>query len=345
MVEPVRLLYIDDDIGLGRLVGRALAPQGIDVRHAETGDDALRILRAEAFDVLALDHNLVSETGLDVMARVRETGNDIPVIYITGSEDARVAVAALKAGAVDYVWKDVQGHYRELMGQATHSALAQQRLRREAEAAQQEIRDARDRAELLLGEVNHRVANSLALVASLARLQANTVQDEATRNALLEMQARIMAIAGVHRRLYTSSDVRVVEIDSYLQVLIQDLGSALSETGQSRTIALRIAPGVQMPTDKVVWLGVIVTELLTNAFKYAYGPQEGGEIRVLLERLSSGRLRLAVEDDGTGWSGEGVPQGSGLGTRVISAMASSLKSKLHYESIERGTRAVIEFEG
>jgi two-component sensor histidine kinase len=345
MVGSVRLLYVDDDAGLGRLVSRALASHGIDVRHAETGDDALHILQSEAFDVLALDHDLLSETGLDVMARVREAGSDIPVIYVTGSEDARVAVAALKAGAVDYVWKDVQGHYRELMGQAARSALAQQQLKREAEAAQQEMREARDRAELLLGEVNHRVANSLALVASLARLQANAVHDEGTRNALLEMQARIMAIAGVHRRLYTSSDVRTVALDSYLEVLVQDLRSALGETGQNRIVTLRAAPGVRMPTDKAVWLGVIVTELLTNAFKYAYEPQQSGEIRVLLDRLSPDRLRLAVEDDGTGWNGEGPPLGSGLGTRVISAMASSLRSKLHYEPVGNGTRAAIEFDG
>lgn len=194
----------------------------------------------------------------------------------------------------------------------------------------------RDRAELLLGEVNHRVANSLALVASLARLQANAVHDDATRDALLEMQTWIMAIAGVHRRLYTSSDVRVVELDSYLEVLVQDLGAALGEAGQSRAITLRTTPGVQMPTDKAVWLGVIVTELLTNAFKYAYSLHESGEIRVLLERLPAGKLRLAVEDDGTGWNGEGAPQGSGLGTRVINAMAGSLKSKLHYEPVRRG---------
>jgi two-component sensor histidine kinase len=198
---------------------------------------------------------------------------------------------------------------------------------------------------MLLGEVNHRVANSLALVASLTRLQANAVPEESTRKALFEMQARIMAIAGVHRHLYTSSDVRVVEISSYLQVLVQDLGAALNEGKDALAVALRTEPGIEMPTDKVVWLGVIVTELVTNAFKYAYAPHRPGEIRVILQRIAPNQLRLAVEDDGVGWSGKGPARGSGLGTRVINAMATSLKSTVRYESVPRGTRAAIEFEG
>jgi two-component sensor histidine kinase len=196
---------------------------------------------------------------------------------------------------------------------------------------------------LLMGEVNHRVANSLALVASLAHLQANTVRDPAARDALQRMQARIMAIAGIHRRLYTSADVRVVELEAYLEVLAQDLDTALNESGRKKAIVLRAEPGVQMPTDRAVWLGVIVTELVTNAYKYAYAPSKGGEIRMTLQRISPALLRLVVEDDGVGWAGDGAAQGSGLGTRVINAMATSLGSTLRYDPAHRGTRAVIEF--
>lgn len=110
-------------------------------------------------------------------------------------------------------------------------------------------------------------------------------------------------------------------------------------------VSLCTEPGIELPTDKVVWLGVIVTELVTNAFKYAYAPRQPGEIRVILQRIAPGQLRLAVEDDGVGWSGHGPPRGSGLGTRVINAMATSLKSTMHYESVPRGTRAAIEFDG
>lgn len=342
MAEPVRLLYIDDDQGLGVLVRRALQPQGIEVHHVDSGAAAEALLAREPFHIVALDHNLVSETGLEVLARLRRRSADLPVIYVTGSEDARIAVAALKAGAADYVWKDVEGHYRELLGQAVHAALEQQSLERAAEAARREVREARDRAELLLREVNHRVANSLALVASLAHLQANAAASDEVRSALRAMQARIMAVAGVHRRLYTSSDVRIVDLGAYLGSLLDELAAALG-AGSRNTLALRAAEAIRVPTDRAVTIGVIVTELVTNAWKYAYPPETGGEIRVVLRMAGAGRATIAVEDDGVGWRGGGA-QGTGLGSRVIAAMAANLQSRVVFDDAGPGTRAQLSFE-
>lgn len=343
MPEAVRILYIDDDAGLGRLVQRSLAPEGMEVISVTTGKDALARLAAERFDAVALDHDLITETGLDVMSRMAADGIGLPVVYVTGSQDARVAVAALKAGAVDYVWKDVDGHYRELLAQAVKAAIEQQRLKREAEAAQQAVREARDRAQVLLGEVNHRVANSLALVGSLAHMQARTLSDETARNALQEMHARILAVANVHRRLYTSPDVRFVDMGAYLDALVSDLSAVLIGGEQNRKIVAQVDDGLKIPTDKTVSLGVIVTELVTNACKYAYGSEAPGEVRVTLRRTKTGGLSLVVEDDGKGWTGKGEIEGTGLGSDVIRAMASMLDSEVVYDPDRPGTRASIEF--
>jgi two-component sensor histidine kinase len=201
---------------------------------------------------------------------------------------------------------------------------------------------ARDKAEVLLAEVNHRVANSLAMVSSLVSLQSRTMQDKTAQNALKETQGRIDAIASVHKRLYSSGDARFVDFDEYLSSLLNNVETAMREEGHGASLrydldALRLKP------DMSVNLGVIVTELVTNSFKYAY-PNRSGEVRVRLKRLSANQAELVVEDDGVGRGADAAPKGTGLGTRIVNAMARTIGAEVNYFVRHPGCGARLAFD-
>ncbi len=203
------------------------------------------------------------------------------------------------------------------------------------------MREARDRAELLLREVNHRVANSLALVAALTSMQRAQVSEPSARQALRRHAARILAIAGVHKRLYTSQNVETVEIGAYLEGLIEELKGSMLALGRDHDIVLD-TNAVSLPTDKAVSLGIIVTELVTNAYKYAYKQHMRGDIRVRMVRdgeYGSFPSRMT----GVGYSRENTVSKSGLGTVVISAMSGKLGAEISYPETSGGTKVVLRF--
>lgn len=256
-------------------------------------------------------------------------------LRIVSALGALVIVAVISGAAyvITRYTKDLRATRDQV--NALNSELEQRVARRTADLAQ-----ARDRAEMLLSEVNHRVANSLTLVSSLVNLQSKALDDSGAKDALAETQDRIFAISLVHKRLYSSGDVRSVELEEYLSGLLGHLRSSLRSKGQGVNLAFEI-DAIELETDASINLGVVITELVTNAFKYAY-PDGAGEVRVRLRRLIDD-VELVVEDDGIGRA-EGAPAtGTGVGTRIVNAMCTSLGSHITYRHRNPGTAACLVF--
>ena len=139
----------------------------------------------------------------------------------------------------------------------------------------------------------------------------------------------------MHKSLYSSGDARFVDLEQYLSGLLGNVETSMRNEGHGASLRYDLEP-LKLKPDLSVNLGVIVTEWVTNAFKYAY-PDRAGEVRVHLKRLSEGRAELVVEDDGVGRGVEGAPKGSGLGTRIVSAMARTIGAEVEYIVRHPGT--------
>lgn len=340
MKQPRQILYIDDDPGIRRLVEKILGRRGHTVVTAEGGSEGVEMARQRKFDLIAVDHYMPGLDGLETVAELKKIPSCPPIIYVTGSEESAVAVAALKAGAFEYVVKSASDDFVDMLEQAFSLALSTERLQSEKNEAEVQLREANQRLEILLREVNHRVANSLQLVSAMVVMQSKLLDDEKSREALADTERRIQAIAQVHRRLYNSNAIDSVAMDEYLTAIVEELQATWSSPVAPRTIRLE-AEAIRLHTDKAVSLGVIVNELVSNACKYAYDEDRAGEIRVRFGKHSERKFRLEVEDDGCGMTKGQSPRGTGLGSKLVASMAKSLSSAVEYDGGHSGCRAVL----
>lgn len=341
MSAPRQILYVDDDAGLRRLVQRALERRGFAVETAESADAAIARLAERTFDLVAVDHYMPGRNGLALLADILALPDGPPVVFVTGTDDTQVAVAALKSGAADFVVKAVGEGFFDLLANSFEQALEKVALQRAKAAMEGELREANARLEALLGEVHHRVGNSLQLVSSLVTLQARRTEDPGARAALEETQGRIHAVAQVHHRLYTSRSTEAIELEAYLDTLI---GGLRSTVGAQMELTLAADPVVVRP-DQAVSVGVIVTELVSNAAKYAFAPEASGHIEVIVRSDDGGGFTVEVRDDGRGFDPAAPAQGTGLGMTIVGAMARSLHSELTHLPAERGSRLAIVVAG
>jgi two-component sensor histidine kinase/CheY-like chemotaxis protein len=340
------LLYIDDDVALARLVDRGLTRLGFKVVHAAGGTAGLERLKQGGIDAVALDQYMPGLDGLETLEQIRAIPDAPPVVFVTASQDSKIAVTALKAGAADYLVKDVHGDFLPLLQVAVNGALRQARLQKARDDAEAEVHASRDRyaalaaeREVLLREVNHRVGNSLQIIASLLHLQANSSTVDDVKAALTNAMGRVAAVAQVHRRLYTSHDLKSVMLNQYLDALLEDLRRSAEGNRMSR-LTLKAEP-VEIDPDRAVAIGIIVNELVMNAVKYAY-PDGAGPIHVDLNAQGDDLL-LSITDDGVGLNVKTDPRSTGMGQRIVTAMASKLEANVERDPAHAGTRIVLRF--
>jgi len=223
--------------------------------------------------------------------------------------------------------------------------------RRVAEQEKQRLlehtEDLLEQQKTLLREMRHRIANSLQIIASILLLKAGSVTSEETKSELRAAHQRVMSVAAVQSHLHSSDGIEQIEIGPYLTKLSQGLASSMTDPKQGIVINASSDPG-SLATSQAVSIGLIVTELILNAVKYAFPvKRRSAHIQITFEMAKSD-WKLTVADNGTGRSAGKEPNSSsGLGTALVAALAKQLDAQVSESSSETGlsvaiTRATFE---
>ncbi len=208
-----------------------------------------------------------------------------------------------------------------------------QALNQELQASNAENEQLLRQKDLLMREVGHRVQNSLQLVSAFLAMQGRGADEPGVRAQLDEARNRISAVALVHRRLYADERVETVDLGRYLEDLVAELKSSMDDAWRAH-ITLDAAP-VLISADRAVHVGLVLTELVINANKYAYGGA-AGPISIGLEQHRAS-FRLIVADHGKGRT----DARSGFGSRMLAAMVERLGGTLQETDNNPGLRIIL----
>ena len=322
VVETVRepLLVLDNTLKI--LVASSSFYKTFQISPKDTPNKSLFALDDGGWDIPALhdllERSLVDQTVVEGFLVAQEFPRIGPRIFllharkVLGTDDGH---ALILLGFEDITDRRAIEHEKELLKIQADDLLKQK--------------------EVLLAEMQHRIVNSLQIIASILMLKARAVTSEETRQHLQDAHRRVMSVAAVQQHLHASARADSVEIEPYLSKLCESLAGSM--IGESRPAKLTVTAdkGWAVSADAVS-LGLIVTELVINALKHAFPAGRGGKI--LVQYHSQGpNWTLGVKDDGVGIQQDKVSTTPGLGTSIVEALAHQLKAKVHVADAMPGT--------
>ncbi len=201
-------------------------------------------------------------------------------------------------------------------------------IEREKAALLERSEELRRQNEVLLEEMRHRVANSLQIIASILLLKARAVSSDETRFHLQDAHQRVMSVAAVQQHLDMTDGVDQIEVSIYLDKLCAGLGTSMVGDTQPVVISVSSDHGM-IPSAKAVSLGLIVTELVINALKYAF-PEHRDEAAITVRyTIDQDYWTLVVSDNGVGKAADKPPKAEGgLGTTIVAALAKQLDARV-----------------
>jgi two-component sensor histidine kinase len=204
----------------------------------------------------------------------------------------------------------------------------------EQQQYQHKLQGALDRYQVLLKEVNHRVKNSLQVVIGMLHLQANGVGDPDLSERLNEAASRVNAVGRAYERLAYTADYEKIDLVEYLHQIIADLETTVAPC----TIAFAASHPIQLAADRAILVGLVVTELVSNAGKYAYPDRVGGPIWVTAQpQPDQQTISISVRDEGVGLPADFNPASSKrLGWRVVDALSKQLGGELNRPTSSSG---------
>lgn len=334
--NKINILLVDDIKANLLSISALLESDEYNIITAENGNDALSLMLAKDFALVLLDVMMPDMDGFEVaeIMKTRDRTSSIPIIFITAMDkDEDFMFRGYESGAIDFLYKPLN----PVVLKSKVRVFCELHLKNE------ELSRALNEKEYLIKEIHHRVKNNLMMINSFINLQKTPSRTGEELELLGEVEGRIASILLIHEKLYSGSNYREVNIGEYLTEISNNL---IENMNTNHQLNLETSfDKLRLPVDSSISLGLILTEMLTNAIKYAYPDGGAGRIFISVTSLDSdGRYKFKFSDDGIGINVEKFKSDrKSLGLTLIEGISTQLKGELNIK-VDSGTEFELIFE-
>lgn len=203
------------------------------------------------------------------------------------------------------------------------------------------IKSALKDREILIKEVHHRVKNNLQIVSSMLNIQANSIPDGKVKEAILESRKRVQSMSIVHQKLYKSDKIGSINIKEYIQYILDEVENFYEFDSEAEINIKTEIEESELSIDTTIPLGLIITELVSNAYKHAFKNKKEGEISVSL-KSEKGKYDLVVSDNGAGLGTNSFDKSESFGIKLIKALSKGLSAEPIWKN-KNGTKVNLTF--
>jgi two-component sensor histidine kinase len=343
----ISLLFVEDNDTIRFLYNKLLAGKVRTFYLAKNGQHGLELYRQHQPDLIITDISMPVMDGLQMISHIKRENPEVKVVVMSAYSIKEYFLEAINLGVNGYLIKPVEasrifGIIDELAGQILmHRQLEEKEIhRREAE---ENLKRSLGEKDILLREVHHRVKNNMQIISSILRMQQRQMSDPEMIAALEESQNRIRSLALIHENLYRHENLANILFSKYATSLANNLARSFADQQSHVTFRFDL-PEVYLPLDIGIPCGLMLNELISNAFKYAFTDVKKGTISISLKQDTNGQLHLSVHDNGPGMPIDKPLEKKGsLGMKIINKLAQQIGGSLKYE-YSKGAKFTIDFQ-
>ncbi len=343
----ISVLFVDDNETIRQLYRRILEKHVNYLYIAENGSHGLELYRKHKPDLVITDMVMPVMNGLEMVKEIKKIAPDAKFVVMSAYSEKDSFIESIHLGVDGYLMKPVEA--KKLLSLIDEFAgitlmkwdlAAKEKKRQEAE---EYLKKSLAEKDVLLREVHHRVKNNMQIISSILSMQSRNIDEPRLKEVLQESQNRIHSMALIHENLYNHKSLANIMFSSYIKSLTGNIARTYSSQQENIQFDYQI-DDAYLPMDIAIPCGLIINELISNSFKYAFVNKSNGIISIHFKNVKEDEFMLTVSDNGVGIPAEvNIFKTKSLGMKILHKLVQQIDGEIKSD-FTNGTKFIINFK-